>query len=147
MTLTSGTGTCRDFALLMIEACRSPRLRRPLRHRLPLLRVPQQEPPPRRRRHPRLGAGVLARRRLGRVRPDERDRRERGPDPGRRGARPEAGQAAQRELCAGRGGVSGNGGAGECDAGGRAGASPRTDCLGRALAARIAAANSSRATQ
>ena len=54
--------------------------------------------PDRRRRDPRLGPGLSAGRRLDRVRPDQRPGRRPQPDPGRRRARPQAGDPAPGQL-------------------------------------------------
>ena len=69
LTLKLGRGSCRDLALLMIEALRCTRARRALRVRLPLRAEPRRPALPRRRIDSRLVRGVFARRRLGRVRP------------------------------------------------------------------------------
>jgi hypothetical protein len=92
-TLSSGSGTCRDYALLMMEATR-------LRHRIFVRR--------RRRRHSgrprwwsrdaRLGAGLPARRRLGGIRSHEWHHRRRKPDPGRGRTGPTAGGAVTGKL-------------------------------------------------
>ena len=90
LTLQLRRGTCRDFALLMMEAVRCARLRRALRHRLLYVAGRDGTDDPRRRLHPRLVPGLSAGRRLGRVRPDQRHRRQPRPDPRRRGPRPAA---------------------------------------------------------
>ncbi|CAA9273149.1 MAG: Transglutaminase-like domain protein, partial [uncultured Acetobacteraceae bacterium] len=74
------------------------RLRGAVRLRLPLLAGARRQRARRRRRHPRLGSRVPARRRLGGVRSDQRHRRQPRPDPGRRGAAGVAGGAAGRHL-------------------------------------------------
>ena len=62
-TLELGSGTCRDYAVLMIEA-----VRRPFRVRLHLQPLRRRQPQPHRRRpHPCLGAGLSAGLRLGGV--------------------------------------------------------------------------------
>ena len=73
-TITLGRGTCRDFAVLFMEAARA-RLCGALRHRLSLrpgkYRNSRRDSQ-RRRRDPRLGGCLRPGGRLGRVRPDER---------------------------------------------------------------------------
>ena len=106
-TLALGSGTCRDFALLMIEAVRS--LGMAARFVTGYLYDPSMdeagrdagagpERPGRLGRDPRLGPGLSAGRRLGRVRPDQRPGRRRPSDPGRGRARSTPGAAALRLL-------------------------------------------------
>ena len=71
-TLQTASGTCRDYALFMIEALR--------------------------RLDPCLGAGLSAERRLDRVRSDQRHRRHPRSDPRRGGARSAPGDPAARHL-------------------------------------------------
>ena len=72
VTVRSGRGSCRDFALLMMEAVRSLGLRRPIRVRLSLRAVTRWAARGRglcrRRLDPRLVPGLSAGRRLGGVR-------------------------------------------------------------------------------
>ena len=70
------------------------RPRRAVRLRLPLRARRRSARPARRRQHPCLGAGLPARRRLGRVRSDQRHRRQSRPDPRRGRARSAPGRAA-----------------------------------------------------
>ena len=85
LTLQLRRGTCRDFALLMMEAVRT--LGFAARFVTGYVYVPE---PRRRRRDPRrrvdpcLVPGLPAGRGLGRVRPDQRHRRQPRPDPRRR---------------------------------------------------------------
>ena len=94
-TLNLGRGSCRDFALLMMEAVRCARPRRPLRLRLHLRARPRRGDLSRRRLDACLVPGLSAGRRLGRVRPDQRHRRQPRPDPRRGRPRPGAGRAAR----------------------------------------------------
>src|SRR5271169_3599735 len=75
--------------------CALPRARRAFRIRLSLC---SRRPPGRRRRHPRLASRLSAGSRLGRVRPDERHRRQPRSDPCGRGPRSAAGGAGLRHL-------------------------------------------------
>ena len=94
VTLEAGTGTCRDYALLMMEGVRAPRPRGTVRHRLPLRSRPR-----RRRRRPGLSAcldrGLSAGRWLGGIRPDQWHHRHRAADPRRRRPRSGPGDADQ----------------------------------------------------
>jgi hypothetical protein len=75
-----------------------PRPRRAVRLRLHLLARAGPGRARRRRLDPRLGAGLPAGRRLGRVRPHQRHRRQPGPDPRRRRPRPGPSRAALGHL-------------------------------------------------
>ena len=96
LTLKLGRGSCRDLALLMIEALRCLGLRRALRLGLPV----RAEPRPRRRAlsrrrlDARLVPGLSAGRRLGGVRPHQCDRRQPRSDARGGGARSEPGHSA-----------------------------------------------------
>ena len=90
-TLKLGSGTCRDFAVLMMEAVRSLGPRRAFRLRLHLRPGPRRGGARRAAAPPTPGAGLPARRRLGGIRSHQRHRRQPRPDP--RGDRARPGQA------------------------------------------------------
>ena len=98
LTLALRRGTCRDFALLMIEAVRS--LGFAARFVTGYVYVADRDgsDDPWRRRNPRLVPGLPPGRRLGGIRPDERHRRQPRPDPGGGGAGSEPGGAARWQL-------------------------------------------------
>jgi hypothetical protein len=87
-TLALGSGTCRDFAVLMMEALAQLWLRHPFCHRPSVRRFLWHDP--RRRQHARLVQRLSARRGLARIRPDQRSGCRREPHSRRRnpGGRP-----------------------------------------------------------
>ncbi|WP_198031309.1 transglutaminase family protein [Bradyrhizobium sp. th.b2] len=87
-TLALGSGTCRDFAVLMMEALRS--FGFATRFVTGYLYDDSSGTTPRRRQHARLVQRLSARRGLGRIRSDQRPdrRRESGPRRGDPGGRP-----------------------------------------------------------
>ena len=97
-TLQTRSGTCRDYALFMIEALR--RLGIAARFVSGYIVHPRRPRPwlCRRRLDPRLGAGLSAERRLDRVRSDQRHRRHPRPRSRRGGARSAPGDPAARHL-------------------------------------------------
>ena len=94
-TLRLGSGSCRDFTVLMMEAVRSLGL---AAHFVSGYLYVHEGRRVWRRRHSRLAPRLSAGSRLGRVRPDQRHRRQSRPDPGRRRPRSASGGADLRYL-------------------------------------------------
>jgi Bacterial transglutaminase-like N-terminal region len=109
-TLQRGYGTCRDFALLMIEGVPVARPGRPVRERLHLLARRRSEAGRRTRRDPRLAAGLPARDGMGRFRSDQQDRRQPQSDSSRGRMGPRASAATLGDVYRQTGGFPRHGG-------------------------------------
>ena len=92
-TLDRGWGSCRDFAVLFVEAARCLGFRRADRFRLSSRRRGGGSRVGRRRFDPRLGGNLRSGRRLDHLRSDQSQCRRLQPDPRRGGARHQAGHA------------------------------------------------------
>ena len=136
-TLDRGWGSCRDFAVLFVEAARALGFGAQDRLGLPVQSRSQPDRIDRRRIDPRLGRSVRLRRRLDQLRSDQPQRRRRQPHPRRRRARYPPGDAGLRQLRRRRRRVRRNDSRGRSDVQPGAGIGERAEKRRRASTARF----------